>query len=49
MLSESGIGNIFDPGSGMEKFGTGINIPNLQHLDDNALIDQLLAPFESRT
>jgi hypothetical protein len=27
----SGIWNLFDPGSGMEKFGSGINIPNPQH------------------
>jgi hypothetical protein len=29
--SESGIRNLFDPGSGMEKFGSGINIPDPQH------------------
>jgi hypothetical protein len=26
-----GSGNIFDPGSGMEKFGSGLNIPDPQH------------------
>jgi hypothetical protein len=29
--SGSGIRNFFYPGSGMEKFGSGINIPDLQH------------------
>jgi hypothetical protein len=29
--ADPGYGNLFDPGSGMEKFGSGINIPDLQH------------------
>jgi hypothetical protein len=28
---DPGIRNLFDPGSGMEKFGSGINIPDQQH------------------
>jgi hypothetical protein len=31
LLNGSGIRNLFDPGSGMEIFGSGINIPDPQH------------------
>ncbi len=30
-VSASGIQNLFDPGPGMEKFGSGINIPDPQN------------------
>jgi hypothetical protein len=30
---DSGVRNLIDPGSGIEKFGSGISIPDPQHCD----------------